>query len=109
MFESVVRHRSETSTLYAIPEDDKRLPMWTSSATQLNVISDLFDATATLLTDRSRELGAVGRKDDQVVAEVVELRNQLCRLAEMVFWTFEERVGHLHSCVLSPSTLHDLV
>ncbi|KAG8948275.1 hypothetical protein FRC04_009913 [Tulasnella sp. 424] len=95
-FDSMLKHREETHALYGIPADDRRASQWTNGQTIVDIVSNLFDATSSLLTEQTKDNHASGQKPDRTVL-VLELQDQLKHLAEMTFWVFNERIAHLQS------------
>lgn len=94
----MLKHREETHALYGIPADDRRASQWTNGQTIVDIVSNLFDATSSLLTEQTKDNHASGQKPDRTVL-VLELQDQLKHLAEMTFWVFNERIAHLQRCV----------
>lgn len=95
-FDSMLKHREETHALYGIPPDDRRASQWTNGQTIVDIVSNLFDATSSFLTEQTKDGHASGQKSDRTVL-VLELQDQLKHLAEMTFWVFSERIAHLQS------------
>lgn len=95
-FDSMLKHREETHALYGIPPDDRRASQWTNGQTIVDIVSNLFDATSSFLTEQTKDGHAPGQKSDRAVL-VLELQDQLKHLAEMTFWVFSERIAHLQS------------
>lgn len=96
MFQAVQRHRNETKGAYAIPTTDHRYAMWSSTSAQLDLVSTFFENTAVLLNDRSNN--TMVKTSEAGKVEIMELRDQLRTLSDMVFWTYSERIEHLKSC-----------
>lgn len=111
---AVTRHRTESSSLYALDPNVLPLEAWTSRPGSLEGLQWHFDATDALLRERERDVGGVmedesasysgsmvvrGGVVDESNPKAVhgEMKKQMAQLAEFLFAAFEERLLFLRS------------
>lgn len=99
VFEAVSRFRSETGTLYGLDSSFLSVEPWTCRASLLDRLQWHFEATETLLRDRTRALGASAEASTFAAVEEAqnELRAQLAAVAGFAFSSFEERLLFLNT------------
>lgn len=111
---AVTRHRTESSSLYALDPNVLPLEAWTSRPGSLEGLQWHFDATDALLRERERDVGGVmedesasysgsmvvrGGVVDESNPKAVhgEMKKQMAQLAEFLFAAFQERLLFLRS------------
>lgn len=106
-FRSALRYRKESGPLYGIASDSNVVvEAWTAQSSSVQLLETLFSITVNLIPDRTRELGSsidaasteVSSASEEAKREhrvQVELKGQLCSLAEIALSCYEERRNYL--------------
>ncbi|GAA6029226.1 hypothetical protein JCM8097_003577 [Rhodosporidiobolus ruineniae] len=94
-FTAISRHRADTATLYGLNPSVLPTEPWSSRPALLTSIQWHFDASDSLLRERTRDLGSrsssAAKGEDQQAMQA-ELKRQMAALAEDVFEAYEERL-----------------
>lgn len=111
-FRAGLRYRKEFGGLYGVTEGEGGAAFegWTAEPTSVHLLEALFSVTVNLIPDRTRELGSSidsslptggGGGEEQKIQ--LELKNQLCSLAELALACYSERLSYLSSAASSVS------
>ncbi|SPO23832.1 uncharacterized protein UTRI_03640_B [Ustilago trichophora] len=108
-FKAALRYRKESGPLYGIVTDKVVVETWTAASVSVQLLETLFSITVNLIPDRTRELGSgidahateySSTASEEVKREQrvqVELKGQLCSLADIALCCYEERLGYLQA------------
>ncbi|KAJ1026767.1 hypothetical protein NDA16_002064 [Ustilago loliicola] len=105
---AALRYRRECGGLYGVLEEKDSgaaYQGWTAESTTVQLLESLFSVTVNLIPDRTRELGSSidsttttttnsGNEEPRIQ---LELKSQLCSLAEIALACYEERLHYLSS------------
>ncbi|EPQ30426.1 uncharacterized protein PFL1_01952 [Pseudozyma flocculosa PF-1] len=112
-FQAAARYRKERGEVYGITDSLAAFEPWTAKPGSIELLETLFNATSSLLPDRTRELGTAvdtpvneylsstdaAAERGQVYEQRLqsELKGQLCLLAEHALGAYEERLRYLRA------------